>query len=389
MNNPIFLENNKFLIEENCKEVIDILVYQLKNISNAFYFACLIRKKNIQIYKYSYETKSIKKIGQLDVISSHCNSMKYFYNPLNKQEYFFIINDNDEITIYLIKNEDNFKLIQKLNYINNDDINNNNILNIADDDTDSMGEGGGTFTDFNFLDVVYNQNDKNVYIIISYLIMKNGGSESSFDYYNAKSNNIFIFKDDKLNLIKTFKFDVDFDMNNLIYINRDSDKKYLINADQTNELILFELKSNYDNYKVENFFKDNNNKNQLANFIRSQCSHQSCIVYGKNNFDYLYIFGSNKLMIINFTEKKVDKIIDKIIDFKQYYITTIHNWNNNFIIFFQYETLCIYDINNNKIITQYKKDKCTLFQNYSFPDKNETLGIFQSKDKIECYFVKN
>ena len=62
MNNPIFLENNKFLIEENCKEVIDILVYQLKNISNAFYFACLIRKKNIQIYKYSYETKSIKKI---------------------------------------------------------------------------------------------------------------------------------------------------------------------------------------------------------------------------------------------------------------------------------------------------------------------------------------
>ena len=49
MNNPIFLENNKFLIEENCKEVIDILVYQLKNISNAFYFACLIRKK---IYKF-------------------------------------------------------------------------------------------------------------------------------------------------------------------------------------------------------------------------------------------------------------------------------------------------------------------------------------------------
>ena len=311
--------------------------------------------------------------------------MKYFYNPLNKQEYFFIINDNDEITIYLIKNEYNFKLIQKLNYINND-INNNNILNITDDDNDSMG--GGTFTDFNYLDVVYDQNDKNVYIIISYLIMKNEGSESSIDFYNAKSNNIFIFKDDKLNLIKTFKFDVDFDMNNLIYINKDSDKKYLINADQTNDLILIELKSNYDNYKVENFFKDNNNKIQLANFIRSLHSHQSCIVYGKNNFDYLYIFGSNKLMIINFTEKKVAKIIDEIIDFKQYNITTIHNWNNNFIIFFQYETLCIYDINKNNIITQYKKDKCTLFQNYSFPDKNEALGIFQSKDKIECYFVK-
>ena len=102
--------------------------------------------------------------------------MKYFYNPLNKQEYFFIINDYDEIEIYLIKNENNFKLIQKLNYINDDDINNNNNNNIIniDNDSDSMGEGA-TFTDFNFLDVFYNENDKNVYAIISYLIMENAG----------------------------------------------------------------------------------------------------------------------------------------------------------------------------------------------------------------------
>ena len=36
--------------------------------------------------------------------------MKYFYNPLNKKEYFFIINDNDEIEIYLIKNENNSEI---------------------------------------------------------------------------------------------------------------------------------------------------------------------------------------------------------------------------------------------------------------------------------------
>ena len=42
-------------------------------------------------------------------------SMKYLYNPLNNKEYLFIINDNDEIEIYLIKNENNFHLIQKLN----------------------------------------------------------------------------------------------------------------------------------------------------------------------------------------------------------------------------------------------------------------------------------
>ena len=108
MNSPFFKETNKIIIDENCKGVSEILVYALKNISNAFYFACLIYKKNIQIYKYGYETKSFKNIGKIDVISSYFKSMKYFYNPLNKQEYFFIINDYDEIEIYLIKNENNF-----------------------------------------------------------------------------------------------------------------------------------------------------------------------------------------------------------------------------------------------------------------------------------------
>ena len=61
-----------------------------------------------------------------------------------------------------------------------------------------------------------------------------GGSNSSLDYYNSKSNNIFKFKDGKLNLIKTFKFDIDFNINNLIYENKDFDKKYLIDACEKN-----------------------------------------------------------------------------------------------------------------------------------------------------------
>ena len=68
-----------------------------------------------------------------------------------------------------------------------------------------------------------------------------GGSMSSLDYYNSKSNNIFIFKDGKLNLIKTFKFDIDFNMNNLIYMKNALDKKYLIDAQQNNNLILIEF----------------------------------------------------------------------------------------------------------------------------------------------------
>ena len=386
MKNPHFKETNKILIED--KEVTDILVYKLKNVSNAFYFACLIYRKNIQIFKYGYETKSFKNIGKIDVISSSFKSMKYFYNPLNKKEYFFIINDNDEIEIYLIKNENNFKLIQKINYINDEDINNNNnnnnnnnIINI-DDDGSMEGEGGNTYFNFNYLDVFYNENDKNVYIIISYLIMENaGGSMSSLDYYNSKSNNIFTFKDGKLNLIKTFKFDIDFNINNLIYKTNDFDKKYLIDAHEKNNLILIELKSNYDNYEIENFFNAEN-KLSYFNFIRSQCFHDTCMIYGKNNFDYLYIFQGNKLMIINFTKKKVDKIIDF-----QIYFQSIHNLNNNYIIFFQYGKIYIYDTNNNKIITYYKKENCRGFLSHTFPGKDETLGIFRYYDNIECYFL--
>ena len=275
------------------------------------------------------------------------------------------------------------KIIQKLNYINDEDINNNNnnnnIINI-DEDSISM-EGDDTFTSFNFLNVFYNENDKNVYIIISYLIMENaGGSMSSLDCYKLKSNNIFTFKNDKLNLIKTFKFDVDFDVNNLIYEKNDFDKKYLIDAHEKNNLILIELKSNYYNYEIENFFNDEN-KLSYFNFIRSQYSYDTCMIYRENNIDYLYIFEGNKLMIINFNEKKVDKIIDF-----QTYFRSIYNWNNNYIIFFQLGKIYIYDINN-KNITLYKKEKCRGFQSHSFPGKDENLGIFKYYDKIECYFV--
>ena len=388
MKNPNFKETNKILIKE--KEVADILVYELKNIPNVFYFACLIFRNNIQIHKYSYETKSFQTIGKLKVNGSYAKEMKYLYNPLYKKEYFFIINDNDEIEVYLIKNENTFKLIQKLNYINKEDLNiininnnknkNNNKIIGLDDSFD--GNGGAMFTSFNFLDVIYHEG--NVYVIINYLLMQNaGGDDSSLDYYRSKSINIFKFKDVKLKLIKTFIFETDFNMNCLIYINNDSGKKYLINAYQNDNLILIELKSNYNNYQIENFFNDVNNKNMLANFIRGECFYDSCIIYGKNNFDFLYILQGNKLMIINFTMKNVDKIID----FNQTYFLNFHNWNNNYIIFFQFRTIYVFDIDNNKIITEYRKKDCNFFRSHSFPGKEKYLGIFKYFDKIECYFV--
>ena len=50
----------------------------------------------------------------------------------------------------------------------------------------------------------------------------------------------------------------------------------------------------------------------------------------KNNFDFLYILQGNKLMVINFTAKNIEKIVN----FDQTYFLSIHNWNNNYLIFF-------------------------------------------------------
>ena len=122
------------------------------------------------------------------------------------------------------------------------------------------------FTSCYSLDAIYNESDKSVYIIINYLIMKNaGGDDSSFDSYNSKSINIFKFNDDKLNLIKKFKFDIDFDLNSLIYINNNCDKKYLLDSYQSDNLILIKFKLNYNNYEIEIFFNDDNNKKK--NFL--------------------------------------------------------------------------------------------------------------------------
>ena len=120
---------------------------------------CSIRRKDIQIQKYCYETKSFKNIGKIDVDVLISKAMKYLYNPLDKKEYFFFINDNDQIEVYLIKNENTFQLIQKLKYINDEDINiinnnNNNNENIIDLDLDLNdsfdGNGGAMFTTFIF-----------------------------------------------------------------------------------------------------------------------------------------------------------------------------------------------------------------------------------------------
>ena len=48
-----------------------------------------------------------------------------------------------------------------------------------------------------------------------------------------------------------------------------------------NNVVLIELKSDYNNYQLENIFNDEINKNKFNNFIRSQSCYDICIIYGK------------------------------------------------------------------------------------------------------------
>ena len=82
------------------------------------------------------------------------------YNDLDKNEYLFVEKGPDNLFIYLIKNEKNYELINK-DECNDIDID-------LDLDLLSGRDSFSTFKDIkdiNLFEVIYNQFDKNIYII--------------------------------------------------------------------------------------------------------------------------------------------------------------------------------------------------------------------------------
>ena len=107
------------------------------------------------------------------------------------------------------------------------------------------------------------------------------------------NQNLLICSNSKMinkNLIKIFKFEINFNLNSLIYINNDCGKKYLLDSYQRNNLIIIELKYNYNNYEIKNYFNDDTNKNKLSDFLKREDFYDICNIYGKNKFYFLYIF---------------------------------------------------------------------------------------------------
>ena len=120
-------------------------IYKLKKYINAFYIAfSTIEKASLNIYKYNYKTKNFKIMHYIKNLNFSDKLIKYFYNPIENEEYLYILNCC-VIYIYLIQNESNYILINSIN-------------NHYDHYYDLYS--------INYFDIIYNKYNKNIYFLI-------------------------------------------------------------------------------------------------------------------------------------------------------------------------------------------------------------------------------
>ena len=149
--NPCFKKKEIFSYD-NC---LCFEIYKLKDINNAFYLAFyLYNDKDIIIYKKLYEKEKFEKISTIKINLTILEQLiiKYFYNPLNKKEYLFVVKSQDVLEIYLIITENKFKLIYKQEtFIDSFEKDRRNLFN--------------NYSIIELFDIIYNKFDNNIYIM--------------------------------------------------------------------------------------------------------------------------------------------------------------------------------------------------------------------------------
>ena len=367
--NPFF-KNIQTISKENC---IGFEIYQLKSKNNSIYIAFLSESHWIIFYKYIDKTKIFKEISRLKINTRIVNhiiqpqiKLKYFYNPLNKKEYIFISRCNEEIIeIYLINDENKYE-------------------NINIEYKGIKRKGYDTIISVDLFEVFYNEYDKNIYVIVSYI-------KHSFCCVSEipdiiKYFDIIKLKEKKMKLIKTFTFDLtnNGDVLNLIYEN---DKNYYIIVILNNNIQIIDINK----LKVENLIPINN---KLCGFLKLECrpkfEHQIVndfkpySIIKVMNKDYLYIskyksddkgYKRSDLVIIDLFKKEIFKFINLNIC-----VNSFVKWNDNNIIFMCFDSFYIFDINSYQITTKYSGTGNYTPIYYAKP-------FFSKEHKFYCLFL--
>ncbi len=392
---PIFKNFKKFISDDEYDLIGEFWIYKLKDINDAFYISFLMDYKGIVIYKYHYEKKILEKINTIKINVCCLKEeimIRYIYNDLDKKEYLFVEKGPDNLFIYLIKDEKNYELINK------DECNDYKV------ELDLNWDGGRDSTFFadiekiNLFEVIYNQFDKNIYIITIYDI---GYQKEVFSHYEKKEFNIKIFKENKI--ISSSKLQYSDSLNeyypyvkDLIYKDNNSNKYFILyfiennyrmieikeyNSDQT-----IDIECHLDIKYIVNSEKD---IKSLKEFFDKKCyDFYAKIFYGYNDTS-LYISSSynntSEIIIIDLIKRTIVKQFIINIETINYF----ENWGLKYMIILCYDSIYIFDKYTNQIITKYSNIFGGSINEVltHFSKKNNFYGLFINSDIEFKYFI--
>ena len=391
---PSFKDLKKFIFDDKLDYIAKFWIYKLKDINDAFYISFLIDYQGIVIYKYYYEKKILEKINTIKI--NVCYSMEEImirnvYNDFDKKEYLFVEKGPDNLFIYLIKNEKNYELINK------DECNDNKVEFDLNGDNRRYSSFFANIKNINLFEVIYNQIEKNIYIITIYDI---GYQKEVFRHYESKEFNIKIFKENKLISSSNLKYSDGLKeynpMKDLIYEDKISNKYYILYFIDNNYRMIeikeyisdkeIDIKYHLDNKYIVNSEKD---IKALKEFFGKECYNCYAEIFYGNNNTSLYISKSedkkSEIIVIDLFKRTIIKQFILNIENFDFF----ENWGLKYMIIVSYDSIYIFDKCTNQIITKYSnimEGGINEIQTH-FSKKNNFYGLFINSDIEFKYFI--
>ena len=335
-------------------------IFNLKNNknNNSFFITYCSEGNRTIICKYNYEMKQIEEVEVEDKVFTDKKSekkIKYFDDPLSKNEYLFFIKDN-ALLIYLIKSEKEYEFV---------------------DEYKKEGGLGGYCISRAFLpiynfEIFYNKYDQKNYLIISYFYQR-GCMSNRYDI------DILNFEGNKLNVIKSFYF-LTFNEKKLFLLYEDKNSKtYYLIIYVKNSIKYIEINNDFLNEYEEdidefpNFFDLINN---MDDFYKKLFCEFGCIIYGNDKNDDILLLSDRygTILIIDLNKKELIKNLTLQIN-----INCICDYLDNKIILGMNNSIFVFDVDLGKIITKYefdfKDDDCLISIQKIICENNNTHFI--------------